>query len=93
MRLNVRRTGDSGTQKLVVDFSNPLLDIVGMTLGEYLTNNAISAATFAASVGCSSEAVRLWSKGLRVPRSESIRKISELTHGAVRPADWFAEAA
>lgn len=64
-----------------------------MTLGEYLSKNAISTATFAASVGCTPEAVRLWAKGERVPRGDTIRRISDLTHGAVRPADWYAEAA
>lgn len=65
-----------------------------MKLADYLTEQGLSKEAFASRVGCTAEAVRLWCKGTRRPRSEAILTIQSATNGAVTWADWApAEAA
>lgn len=64
-----------------------------MTLNEYLSQNRIPLAVFAKSIGCTTEAVRLWSRGQRMPRPAMVEKIEAATHRAVRPADWYGQEA
>jgi len=60
-----------------------------MQLQKYLEKRNMSHVEFAWRLGGVSEsAVRMWCKGERVPRSETILRIQRLTQGAVTLADW-----
>lgn len=74
-----------------------MLPIVGnmasMKLTQYLTENNISPEQFAATMdGMSISGVRKWMYGERVPRPDQMRKISEVTDGAVQPNDFILAA-
>jgi transcriptional regulator with XRE-family HTH domain len=60
-----------------------------MTLHEYMATAGISDADLAAKLGCSEGAVKKWRYRERTPRSDQIRRISEITDGAVTPNDFF----
>lgn len=63
-----------------------------MTLKDFLAalgdQPSVVAASFAARIGVSRQAVERYRDG-RVPRPEHIRKIFEATGGAVRPDDFY----
>ncbi|WP_132277044.1 helix-turn-helix transcriptional regulator [Neorhizobium sp. JUb45] len=61
-----------------------------------MADNDISDDSFADLVGgVSVSGVKKWRYGERVPRPEQMRRIAEVTHGAVCPNDFIlvAEAA
>lgn len=60
-----------------------------MRLADYLAENSISPRVFAAQVGVSGEAIRLYLKGARRPRAETINAIRAVTGGAVTANDFF----
>ena len=64
----------------------------GMTIGEFLKTNGLDEEGFASrSDGTfSAEAVRKWRFGQRIPRPQHLRKITEITDGAVTANDFFA---
>lgn len=62
-----------------------------MRLSAYLSDNGESPAEFAARLGVTGEAVRLWIVGERTPRRQMLALIAEKTEGAVTPADFFPE--
>jgi len=64
-----------------------------MTLSEYLQKRRMGFAELAWKLNVSESAVRMWVKGERVPRPETILKIQRLTQNAVTLADWHPEAA
>jgi len=39
--------------------------------------------------GCQESAVRKWRTGARIPRRKSLKRILEITEGAVTPADFL----
>lgn len=61
----------------------------GMKLQDYLAEKKISHQDFGKLVGASEFGVRKWVRGERVPRNDAMRKIQEVTGGAVGPADFF----
>ena len=61
-----------------------------MQLSQYLADQRLSPREFAAKIGVSSEAVRLYLKGARRPRLEILHAIRKETAGAVTPNDFFA---
>jgi len=63
-----------------------------MTLTEYMTNHNLSDAELASQVGCSVGAVRKWRYRERTPRPEQMRRIHEITAGAVTPNDFLVAA-
>jgi DNA-binding transcriptional regulator YiaG len=64
-----------------------------MRLQPYLDLKNLSHADFGKLVGASEFGVRKWARGERTPRPEAIRKIQEVTAGAVSAADFFGEVA
>lgn len=62
-----------------------------MTLSEYLEIEDLSNEQFARRVGVTRPAVSFWRRGIRLPRLELMRRIEDITEGAVKPADWVSE--
>lgn len=60
-----------------------------MTLTEYLAQQELDAARFAEKIGVSGEAVRRYARGERFPRKAIMRRIVEVTGGAVGPQDFL----
>ncbi len=63
--------------------------LLGMKLSSFLEKSGMSYAEFGTVVGASSEAVRLWVLGHRVPNRESMKAVVAATNGAVEPNDFF----
>lgn len=64
-----------------------------MKLKQFMKERNLSESEMAAMLGCSTGAVRKWKYGERIPRSEQIMHIAEVTDGAVAPGDWFERSA
>lgn len=64
-----------------------------MKLSEYLHHEKLTAREFADLIGVTSEAVRLYLAGRRVPRPKQMAAIFDATGGKVRPNDFFDQAA
>lgn len=65
-----------------------------MKLQTYLDKSGTTRANFAQQIGVTSEAVRLWIRGQRMPDRESMGKIQGATKGLVTPNDFYgADAA
>lgn len=64
-----------------------------MKLADYLERESETVARFAARIGKSAEAVRLYKKGLRKPREKTMRAIMDATGGSVTANDFFDIAA
>lgn len=66
-----------------------------MKLATYMADKGIPARQMADLIGDVSESgVRKWMYGERVPRPDQMRRIAEVTDGAVQPNDFIlAEAA
>lgn len=60
-----------------------------MKLQTYLDKSGTSRANFALQVGVTTEAVRLWVRGQRMPDRESMEKIRVATNGQVAPNDFY----
>lgn len=60
-----------------------------MTLKEYMKANRIKDAAMASLIPCSIGAVRKWKRHERIPRPSQIRRIKEVTDGAVCPDDFL----
>jgi len=60
-----------------------------MKLAAYLLEKSIDLPDFAAAVGVSKEAVRLWIAGERTPRAMQMQSIIDATNGAVTPNDFL----
>lgn len=63
-----------------------------MKLSLYLKTKQVSIADFAASVGSSPFAVQKWLRGERTPRDVFMRRIMQVTEGAVSPNDFLSFA-
>lgn len=59
-----------------------------MRLADYLTDNKISDATFAGSIGVERQAVFRYRTGERFPEKTILLKIYEATNGAVTANDF-----
>lgn len=60
-----------------------------MRLKDYLRLEREKPENFAERVGVTIHAVRKWSRGERVPRPATIKKIYQITKGAITSADWL----
>ena len=60
-----------------------------MKLSVYLNERKISHGDMARLIGTSTEAVRRYANGLRLPRPEIMGRIIEATKGVVRHADFY----
>jgi hypothetical protein len=63
-----------------------------MKLLQYLSDQKISDESFGGLVGASSHGVRKWKYGERIPRADQMRRIAEITCGAVQPNDFILHA-
>lgn len=67
-----------------------------MRLQAYLDENKLSLADFAKLMTadgittCSEFGVRKWVRGERTPRPDAMRRIEQVTGGAVAPADFIS---
>lgn len=62
----------------------------GMKLATYMADKGISARQMADLIGEVSESgVRKWMYAERVPRLEQMRRIADVTDGAVQPNDFI----
>jgi DNA-binding transcriptional regulator YdaS (Cro superfamily) len=64
-----------------------------MRLANYLQHEEITYADFAGRLGVSSEAVRLWATGKRIPGRKLMGAIRRATAGQVKPDDFYAKTA
>lgn len=64
-----------------------------MTLDEFLRTTGETQADFAARIGVTKEAVRLWANGSRVPRRAQMVAITEATQSAVTANDFVGPLA
>lgn len=61
-----------------------------MQLNQYMANNEITDEIFAGLIGgVSVSGVKKWRYGERVPRPEQMRRIADVTMGAVCPNDFI----
>ena len=60
-----------------------------MKLDRYLRIHEMSERQFAELLGVSFQAVNNYRRGLRIPAPPIMRRIYEVTGGAVTPADFF----
>ncbi len=60
-----------------------------MTLKEYLDINHLSCRQFAKDFGLNYFTALRWRNRQHMPTPASIRRIEEITGGAVQPADWY----
>lgn len=65
--------------------------VSGMTLRQYLALTGLTQQQFAMQIGASQGAVSRYVIGLRMPRREHLRRIIEVTDGAVTPTDFVCE--
>ena len=61
-----------------------------MLLADYLTSQNLAIPEFADLIGRSSEGVRLWVKGQRMPGTVDIAKIHQITNGQACANDLHA---
>lgn len=62
-----------------------------MTLADWLIEHGISQADFASRIESSQPTVSRYVTGLRMPRKDHLRKIREVTRGAVTADDFVSE--
>lgn len=62
-----------------------------MKLQAYLDEQKLTHLAFGQLVGASEFGVRKWARGERTPRGAAMRKIQEVTGGAVSAADFFGD--
>lgn len=60
-----------------------------MKLRQYRDTHNLTLAQMAEQVGVSEVSMSRYERGDRMPRPEVMRKIGEVTGGAVRPNDFF----
>lgn len=60
-----------------------------MTLKEWLSNHDVSAAEFATRIGRTTEAVRRYVSGERIPDKATMPLIADATDSAVTANDFF----
>lgn len=64
-----------------------------MTLSAYMALRSLDDITMALLVGdCQETAIRKWRTGARIPRPKHLRRIMEVTEGAVTPSDFVLQA-
>lgn len=55
----------------------------------FLAENKITAEDMATRIGASVSAVRKWARDERIPGKDQMRRIAEVTDGAVMPIDFY----
>ena len=63
-------------------------ECAAMTLREFMKSNNLTEADMASKIGASIGAIRKWRYGDRVPRGPHMRRITEVTCGAVTANDF-----
>lgn len=65
-----------------------------MKFDAWLKLEGLDDAAAADRIGdCSEHAVKKWRYGERIPRADKMRRIQEISGGAVSPPDWYSEPA
>lgn len=64
-----------------------------MKLAQYLIDNGLTQAAFAAQIGVTQSNVARYVTGVRRPRHETILAIQRVTKDAVRPDDFYGQSA
>ena len=64
-----------------------------MDLRTFLFENALSSEGFAQKIGISVGAVNHYLNGRRIPAAKVMRKITQVTNGAVTPNDFYFSTA
>ena len=62
-----------------------------MTLADFLTSRDLSLTAFAAQIGVSTETVRRYRDGTRIPEKEIMTTIFTATDGAVSANDFYGQ--
>lgn len=60
-----------------------------MTLANWLKSQALNQGAFAAKIGATQTAVSRYCSGKRIPPRHIMRRIVEVTDGAVTPNDFY----
>ena len=60
-----------------------------MKLNDYVKSHEMSIAEAARSFGSTNQAMYYWTKGLRIPRPATMKKIQAWTGGKVGPKDFY----
>jgi hypothetical protein len=81
-----RRSGDT----IMVDTLHRFGDIGVMNLRSYLQKSNQSGAEFSRKIGVSTEAVRRYQDGTRIPGRVVMAAIVKVSDGDVQPNDFFA---
>ena len=76
-------------QLKIVDRLNYFWHCLDMKLQKYLKDHNISLSTFSKKLGVTTEAVRLWCIGQKVPHSDTMVTIYHFTKGEVCPNDFY----
>lgn len=76
----------------MVDNSTTVVEYLLMTIDEFLQTQSINAAEFAKKLGVSAETVRRYANGSRTPAREVMKRIVDVTEGAVTPNDFYSPA-
>ena len=63
-----------------------------MKLGKFLDERGLTHGEFGEQVGASTEAVRLWASGQRIPKKKFMEKIANATTGSVTANDFYQAA-
>jgi transcriptional regulator with XRE-family HTH domain len=63
-----------------------------MTLDSWRSTNGLSFAELGRRLGCSRQQALRLCQGSRTPGRATLRRVAELTGGAVTPNDFFPEA-
>lgn len=63
-----------------------------MTLAAFMALRAFDDLDMALLIGdCQESAIRKWRTGARMPRPKNLRRIMEVTEGAVTPSDFVLQ--
>lgn len=62
-----------------------------MKLSDYLDEQKLSHSDMAQRIGTSTEAVRRYANGLRLPKPKIMGRIVEATEGVVEHADFYPD--
>ena len=60
-----------------------------MTLKDYLTTNGLKSAEFATDIGVTVQSLYRYANGERIPAPDVMKKISEVTNGAVTANSFY----
>lgn len=60
-----------------------------MQFSEYLKEKNITQERAADELGVDQAQISYWTRGLKIPRPENMKKIAEWSNGSVQPNDFY----